>query len=274
MQAREKTQVSLVACDLDGTLLGPGETGLDTALEVAGLCRKHNLRFTIATGRVFGAVVKYIEHLGITEPVITNGGALVSAVGEEPLYEKSIDASLARTVLRYLRSLNLPFYFVSGKDMLTEWEGAETAAYSENISYDIRIVPSLEELGISPTQIVVRTEAHEAVELLEAFRSRWTTELSIIRSLPHLIELQAPGVSKARALEFLARSYGLDASKVLAVGDGLNDIDMLSWAGQSACVGNACDEVKEVAMYKASGLYAKGVLEAVKNSLWGLVPQK
>lgn len=269
METRENTQLSLVACDLDGTLLGPGETELDTALEVADFCRRHNLRFTIATGRVFGAVVKYVELLGIKDPVITNGGALVAALGEEPIYEKTIDPCLAGALLRYLRSLNLPFYFVHGKDMLTEWEGAETVTYSESISYDIRIVPSLEALGISPTQIVVRAEVHEAAELLEAFRNRFSTRLSIIRSLPHLIEFQAPGVSKASALEFLARSCGLDANRVLAVGDGLNDVEMLSWAGRSACVGNACDEVKEVATYKASGLYAKGVLEAIKNSLRG-----
>lgn len=269
METRENTQLSLVACDLDGTLLGPGETELDTALEVADFCRRHNLRFTIATGRVFGAVVKYVELLGIKDPVITNGGALVAALGEEPIYEKTIDPCLAGALLRYLRSLNLPFYFVHGKDMLTEWEGAETVTYSESISYDIRIVPSLEELDVSPTQIVVRAEAREVPDLLDLFRSRWSTRLSILRSLPHLIELQAPGVSKASALSFLAGFYGLDRSRVLAVGDGLNDVDMLSWAGRSACVGNACDEAREVARYRASGLYAKGVLEAVKNCLWG-----
>ena len=207
--------------------------------------------------------------LGVSGPVITNGGALVAALGKQPIYEKIIDADLAKAVVRYLRSLNLPFYYVAGKDMLTEWEGAETAHYSESISYDIRIVPSLEELDVSPTQIVVRAEAREVPDLLDLFRSRWSTRLSILRSLPHLIELQAPGVSKASALSFLAGFYGLDRSRVLAVGDGLNDVDMLSWAGRSACVGNACDEAREVARYRASGLYAKGVLEAVKNCLWG-----
>ncbi|HHY76127.1 MAG TPA: HAD family hydrolase [Firmicutes bacterium] len=269
METDKTLPVAMVACDLDGTLLGPGDEGLDEALEVAKLCRERGLHFTIATGRVFGAVVKYVRLLGISGPVITNGGALVAALGEEPIYERTIEPDLAKGVFRDLRARGLPFYVVAGKDMLTEWEGDETAAYAENISYDIKLVPSLEEMEIAPTQIVVRTDADKAAALLEDFRVRWSLDLTVIRSLPHLIEFQAKGVSKAKALEFLAQYYGLDAERVLAVGDGLNDVDMLEWAGVSACVGNACDEVREVAGYISKAPYAKGVLEAIKNSLLG-----
>jgi Cof subfamily protein (haloacid dehalogenase superfamily) len=265
MTKKDRRPVSLVVCDLDGTLLGPGGTGIDKAKKVADFSRSHSIGITVATGRVYGAVVEYVKCLGISLPVITNGGARVAAVGAEPIYEKIIDAELARAVSRELRSLNLPFYYLSGKDILTEWEGPETIAYSESISFDIRVVPSLEPLGVSPTQIAVRAQASEAPRLLELFRRRWSAKLTVIRSLPHLIEFQAPGVSKASALEFLAGSYGIGPDRVLAVGDGLNDLDMLSWAGRSACVGNGCQEAKAVASYVASGTYAEGVMEAVKN---------
>ncbi len=265
MKRKASAPPSLIACDLDGTLLGPGATGIDEARQVADFCKDHGIRFTVATGRFWGAVVAYIEALGITGPAIANGGALVAALGEEPLLERGIEPCLAEEVARHLRSLDLPFYFVDGKDMLTEWEGPETQDYSENISFAIRVVDSVEALGMSPTQIVVRTDAHEVPGLLDLFRNRWSGRLSIIRSLPHLIEFQAPGVSKASALEFLARSDGIGPEKVLAVGDGLNDLEMLSWAGLSACVGNACSEAKEVVSYVASGTYAEGVMEAVKN---------
>jgi Cof subfamily protein (haloacid dehalogenase superfamily) len=267
MKRKQSAPPSLVVCDLDGTLLGPGATGVDAARQVADFCKEHGLLMTVATGRFWGAVVWYLETLRITGPAITNGGALVAALGKKPVLEKSIDSRLAEEVAQYLRSLNLPFYFVGGKDMLTEWEGPETAAYSEGISFSIRVVPSLETFCMSPTQIVVRADAHEVPGLLDLFRNRWSGKLSVIRSLPHLIEFQAQGVSKASALEFLARSYGIGRDKVLAVGDGLNDLDMLSWAGLSACVGNACREAKEVASYVASGTYAEGVMEAVKNFL-------
>jgi Cof subfamily protein (haloacid dehalogenase superfamily) len=264
------SRIKLVACDLDGTLLGPGGTGIDAAREAVDLCRALGLEFTIATGRAFGSVEKFLIHLGLVGRVITNGGAMVAALGKDPIYHRTIDASLASVIADHLRALKLPFYFIVGKDMLTEWEGPETAEYSANLSFDIRVVDSLAPLGLSPTQIAVRVPAGVADSLVCMFKERWGGRACIIKSLPHLIEFQASGVSKASALEYLASSLGVHRSEVLAVGDGLNDMDMLVWAGCSACVGNACPEVRAVSDHVSQALYAEGVLEVIKKIIGNL----
>ena len=54
-------------------------------------------------------------------------------------------------------------------------------------------------------------------------------------------------MNKASALQEVADDLGVDAADVLAFGDGRNDIEMLHWAGRGVAVGDASDEVQEVA---------------------------
>lgn len=263
-----KKPVRLLACDLDGTLLGPGGSGLESAKEVVDYCKSRGVAFTIATGRVFGSVRKYLSYLEIDAPVITNGGAMVAALDREPLMEKTIDPDVALRIAGYLRGERLPFYFIAGKDMFTEWDGPETGQYSANISFDIKVVPSLDSMGIAPTQIAVRVPPEKALGHVTAFRADWSpAAVTVLLSLPHLIEFQAGGVSKAGALQFLAAELGIDREEVLAVGDGLNDLDMLAWAGRCACVGNAHPQVAALVGEVAAGSFAEGVLEIIKKSL-------
>ncbi len=58
-------------------------------------------------------------------------------------------------------------------------------------------------------------------------------------TLPGLVEVSAPGVTKAAALERLCDGLGVRASEVLAFGDMPNDLAMLGWAGTSYAVANA-----------------------------------
>lgn len=48
--------------------------------------------------------------------------------------------------------------------------------------------------------------------------------------------------TKVKAIEALARYWGINKTEIVAFGDDLNDIDMLSWAGNGVAMGNALDE--------------------------------
>jgi len=102
-------RIRLIACDMDGTLIGPGGSGVEIAKQAVDYCKSRGCAFTLATGRVFGSVERYLESLGITEPVITNGGALVAERGKPPIMQRTIDPTTARSVATYLRKRNLPF---------------------------------------------------------------------------------------------------------------------------------------------------------------------
>ena len=81
----------------------------------------------------------------------------------------------------------------------------------------------------------------------------------------YAIHLQSPGVNKGTALVDLAGKLGIPPGEFLAIGDSVNDIQMLRTAGIGITVANAHPETKAVAIYVAEKEYGDGFVEAVKK---------
>ena len=81
------------------------------------------------------------------------------------------------------------------------------------------------------------------------------------------INLLAPRVSKGKALETLASHLGVSLTEVIAVGDGTNDIPLLTSAGLAIAMGNAPDEVKAIADYITLDVDYSGVAAAINKWL-------
>jgi len=79
----------------------------------------------------------------------------------------------------------------------------------------------------------------------------------------YAIHIQSPGIDKGTALEALAKEMNMVPSDFLAVGDSLNDIQMLKKAGIAATVSNAHPDVKAVAEFVAEKEYGNGFVEAI-----------
>jgi hypothetical protein len=81
----------------------------------------------------------------------------------------------------------------------------------------------------------------------------------------YAIHLQTPGINKGTALVELAREMGLVPADFLAIGDSMNDIQMLKTAGIGITVANAHPDTKAVAQYVAGKEYGDGFVEAVEK---------
>ena len=167
--------------------------------------------------------------------------------------------------------MGYPFFFVVQKHMYTHVKGQQAAEYSQALGYDINIVGSIRDIKGEPTQIVLRVPSEECDGILRGLHARWLPRVKVIKSLPHLIEIQPSGVSKAKAVEFLADYMNIDREQVLAIGDGLNDLDMLMWAGMRAAVANAHEIVKRNVSYVSKMPYAEGVRDIIEEFAGGQV---
>ena len=77
----------------------------------------------------------------------------------------------------------------------------------------------------------------------------------------------APGVSKGRALGALASHLGVALDEVIAIGDGSNDVPLLSLAGVAVAMGNAPEEGKAVADHVTLDIEHSGVAAAIERFL-------
>jgi len=73
--------------------------------------------------------------------------------------------------------------------------------------------------------------------------------------------------TKSKALTELARIWGIAKTEIVAFGDDLNDIDMLSFAGIGIAMGNALDEVKAVADFICDDCDNNGVAKWLEENI-------
>ncbi len=81
----------------------------------------------------------------------------------------------------------------------------------------------------------------------------------------YAIHLQVPEVNKGRALVKLSAEIGLSAGDFLAIGDSMNDLEMISSAGTGIAVANADSRTQEAADWVTEKKYGEGVVEAIKK---------
>jgi hydroxymethylpyrimidine pyrophosphatase-like HAD family hydrolase len=117
-----------------------------------------------------------------------------------------------------------------------------------------------------PEKVLVMTPP-ERVHLLAELTAGLPAELSAQVSNPTYLEVTACGVDKGAAVATLAARLGLSPAEVLAIGDGPNDLSMLTFAGVSAAPANARPEVLAAADFVAPSNLENGVgriLDAIR----------
>ncbi|MBP3222379.1 MAG: HAD hydrolase family protein [Actinomycetaceae bacterium] len=103
------------------------------------------------------------------------------------------------------------------------------------------------------TRLTIRPFDMSADELQEVVTSLGLHTVEYAIGYSAWLDISPRGVSKGQALEDIRRGLGIASDFCLAVGDGLNDIEMLEWAGMGVAMGGARDAVKE----KANGVCAR-----------------
>jgi Cof subfamily protein (haloacid dehalogenase superfamily) len=242
----------LVACDLDGTLFPLNDPRVQPAVVsgVAALLRA-GVRFVISTGRMFRSAKATAASFGVTEGTIVcyQGAVVANLATGERLLARPVTSELAADVVRTARSLRRHVNAYIDDELHVEELDRLAEMYMQRGAVGATVDADLEAavLSSAPDKLLVLTEPDDAPALLPVFRQRWAGRLAITISQPGYVEITAPEATKRGALEFLAQEWGLDACTAVACGDGLNDLDMLEWAGFAVAMAEAVARVREAA---------------------------
>ena len=106
----------------------------------------------------------------------------------------------------------------------------------------------------------------QCLEKLERkLQSYFGNQLSIYRSEPFFLEIMPANVNKAQALEKLLKYLKYNRKMLIACGDGLNDISMIEYAGIGVAMGNARQELKDIADYVTKDISDNGIKYALSR---------
>jgi 5-amino-6-(5-phospho-D-ribitylamino)uracil phosphatase len=119
------------------------------------------------------------------------------------------------------------------------------------------------------TRVVVVSPEHDELDFLKIVEGMGLHQVAYAIGWTAWLDIAPLGVNKSTALERVREWLGVPRSRVLAVGDGRNDIEMFEWAGaegRAVAMGQAPDEVKSAAT-EVTGSIDEDGLVAVLNSL-------
>ena len=259
----------LIGLDVDGTLVDhDGRMSPAMQQELVRAAAEHTV--VIATGRSLGATLPIVEAAGIERgyAVCSNGAVTVEMDPEVEGGHRIIDTRAFQPghALRTLREVapeahyavetaDGGFHSTEGfQDASFGVEATETALDDLMELEAVRVVVHVPDLSPQEFSEVIAESGVHGVE----YSIGWTAWL----------DMAAPGISKASALEVIRERLEIDRESTVTVGDGFNDTEMLTWAGVGVAMGQAPQGVKDVADVVTESIYEDGtvlVLERLRG---------
>lgn len=270
--------VRLVATDLDGTLLRSDGTVSSRTRKALAAAEAAGLVIVFVTGRPLRWIDDVAEQTGHVGIAVGANGALVYDIGaEQVIASHPMQPGHTRELAAELRAAFPKVCFAV--------ESVDGFAAEPDYIHDWLINPRFDRRGNRipdpPTGTLSVITARPALKLLakhhgvaaDDFLASAETLLAGRATATHsssfgLLEIAAPGVTKATGLAQVAARHGIVREQIVAIGDMPNDIAMLQWAGRSYAVANAHPAAKAAAHH----VVASNDEDAVAALLESLLP--
>jgi len=262
MQAQTHPEIKAIFFDIDGTLLSFKTHQVpDSTREALRALKAKGIKIFISTGRSINSLDQ-LRSLDFDGYITFNGGYCVSKENEviysNPIPRQDIDALIDYT----LAVEPLGIAFMSAKEIRINQDSQEIRAMYRSLH--LIPPPLVDYTTLARDQILqvnLFIDPAKEARLMPAIMpnslaSRWTDLFA---------DVNAKGQSKKVGIDVFLKHYGLDISQTMAFGDGGNDISMLQHVQIGVAMGNANENVKEIADYITSTVDDNGILNALQH---------
>jgi Cof subfamily protein (haloacid dehalogenase superfamily) len=251
--------IHLLAVDIDGTLLDSRGRLPDAHRDALVECAARGVELALVTGRSFHFTKPIADLLPIPLTLIVNNGAVVKDRSGVTVRRHFLARDAARSVLEETRayedSVALVFDRPHERQIVFErmdWQHPHRRGYYEKNKAFIAAAsaPLMDMLTEDPIQVMFNGGIGPMRALMGALRALPIADqfaVAVTEYEPRdfsLVDVNGAGCSKGTTLARWAASRGLSAADVMAVGDNLNDVAMLDFAGTAVVMGNATDALK------------------------------
>lgn len=260
----------LLALDIDGTIVHEDGTLTEpvrlAVARVAGLGHE----VMIATGRSVASTLPILHQLGIQpEYVVCSNGAIT--LRRDPLAEGGYRREFVETfdpgpVLTKIREhLIGASYAVENEEGQFRYHGEfpKMVLSASDIPVDFEGL-----FNVEATRVVVISPGHDMEDFLKLVERMGLHRVSYAIGWTAWLDIAPDGVNKATGMERVRLALGVHRSRIFAIGDGRNDIEMLQWAsleGRGVAMGQAPEDVLAAANETTSGVHEDGLAHALRT---------
>lgn len=282
--------IKLVASDLDGTIIDKHNDIYKDNFKAISDINKSNIPFVICTGKTYSIYKGLCSSFHASYGIFGNGTSIVNLKTGEEIYQSSLDSSSVINSVKIAKQNNLHVHIYTKNQIITEellyldlrnYRLQKNNIYNNKLEF--KIVPDLldylskKDLSVSKV-VISSTSSLEKIqeEILNTLdvsvfniKKYGKFKDKIIDKEYEYLDIIPKNVSKGNALEILGSYLKINKDEILAIGDNLNDLDMVEKAGIGIAINNAYSELKQVANYTTKknveqGGFAEAIYKFIK----------
>jgi Cof subfamily protein (haloacid dehalogenase superfamily) len=258
--------IKLVALDVDGTLVGKDLKIPPRTREAICAARDRGVRFVVVTGRMYQSGAPYARELGLEGlPLVAyNGGMVREFPSGRLIYHEPVPLETCKALAAFCEAHGYHVQAYMDDQLYVPDMGPRTQEYVSISGVKATPVGSLFLWLQSPSTKMLIVDDPARIPAIQAeVEALVGPAVNAAQSHPQFLDIVSAQVSKGKALAAVAANLGIAREEVMAIGDGMNDMEMLTWAGTSFAMAHAPEALKKVARYVTVSGPGEGVAEAL-----------
>ena len=271
--------IKLVASDLDGTIIGRDNTIVENNLKAINDINNKNIDFVICTGKTYPIIKGMCSKFNASYGIFGNGNQIINLKTGEEIYKKLLTGDQINSCLDIAKKYNLHVHIYTDTEAITEdLKFMDLRNYvlqqekDSDSSLDITVVDNIKQYlsfnDVEVCKLIISSET-SLDDIKEEILSKEDISITTIRKFGEYkdsiinkeyeyLDICPKNINKSTALNILKDYLKVNNNEIMAVGDNLNDLEMVKNCGIGVAVANAYDELKAVAKYTTENSVEKG----------------
>lgn len=253
----------IIFFDIDGTLIGEeSHIMLESTKKAIRKARENGHVCIVNTGRTKKLVGKDIEDLVEFDGYIYGCGTMINYHGKE-LMRETFSEEMGKRIVDSLRKYKIDAVLegkendyndaidrintVEFRDFVMRFKDEKYGSFEEAIGHFDKFYAYADD-----------------ITKMEAFQADFKKELDFVDREHGFFEIMPKGYSKASGMDYLLQSLDIPMENTVAIGDSANDLPMLEHARTAIVMGNAPDNIKDIADFVTTHVDEDGIWNALK----------
>lgn len=261
----------LIALDMDGTLLNSKKEISEKNREAIKKAKELGVYVVLASGRPIDGLVNFLGELdliGDDDYVLSYNGCLVQKTkSRDVVCDVTITGKDFKYLLGLAKEAGVNIHaFSKEKGLITPHASKYTKFEASQNGIDFYEIDCN---TVRDDEEIIKVMMIDEPEVLEKGIAKLPKEVyekySVARSTPFFLEFFNKNANKGEGLSLLAKHLGIKKEEIITMGDEMNDFPMIEYAGLGVAMGNACDEIKEIANHITDSNDEDGVAKVIEE---------
>ena len=259
--------IRLVLSDVDGTLVTSKKELTPEAVRAVKHLGEAGILFAVTSGRPARGLRMLIDSLEITAPIAGFNGGLIVDRELVMMQKLTIRDEVVGPITEVLRDHDLSMWVYQDTDwFVLDLDGPHVA----HEAIVCQFMPTqLDDLDVVRGDIVKIVGVSDDPATIEAattvLNNAFSSDISATSSQTYYIDITHQDANKGRVVDFLAKTFSIEAEHIATIGDMSNDVLMFERSGLSIAMGNATDEVRTQATHATTSNDENGFANAVER---------